>query len=40
MFVYIDLYVREKLFNEDNYTKNDTIEGNNENKFENKIERR
>jgi hypothetical protein len=35
MFVNIDLYVREKLFNTDdddtnNYTKNDIIEGNNE----------
>lgn len=33
MLVNIDLYVREKLFNEDNYTKNDIIEGYNENKI-------
>ena len=30
MLVNIDLYVREKLFSINNYTKNDTIEGNNE----------
>ena len=30
MLVNIDLYVRKKLFNTNNYTKNNNIEGNNE----------